>query len=174
MKHFTAYIGILLVSSIFLAGCQTQSTELSAIPDFPVETSANAATVPVSHSAPPTTLISASTETVKGTGTIADESVDGEKLNTGQKKILKDYMNLYYQSLAGLKAENPANLFAANAQQEAAVRQSAWQVIIAVRELQKVDLSLTGYAWHLDVLETTVEENSDVSIMVKRKCGAEF
>ena len=102
---------------------------------------------------------------LSGSGTVDYET--DETLTPEQEKLLLDYMNLYYQSLADLNAGDPTPLFSPGAADQALARESAWRTTIEVRSVQPVDLSLTAFFYRLTCTAISINSDGDLSVSVR-------
>ncbi|MDR2932919.1 MAG: amidase domain-containing protein, partial [Oscillospiraceae bacterium] len=103
----------------------------------------------------------------RGSGALTyNKSVSG-RLKKQQEKLLLAYMDLYYESLVGLKLQSPADLFANKARKQARIREGAWKTIIDVRKAQRSNLALSAYTYELTVTGIAENENGSVSIAIR-------
>jgi len=75
-------------------------------------------------------------------------------------------MNTYYNSLAELKVRDPSALFSPNAKEQADNNRMVWEAMIAIRSMQKTDLTLSEYSFELTVTAITEQDNGDIAVRV--------
>lgn len=129
-------------------------------------------------------------EESRGTGVITG----GEALSLHQKETLLAFMDMYYESLANLEAEDCSELFIEGDSHgelraqvdgtswtsekdgsfQAAVHQAAWKLIIGVRKASGLDLRLLSYSYRLDCLNVTEMEDGCVQVEVMEYTDMRF
>ena len=100
-----------------------------------------------------------------GTGTITyAESTD--QLEAAQEQLLLDFMHFYYGALAGLAVGDPSEMFAPGARDQAEISRLLLEAMVEIRAMQNTDLTLTGYAFALDIQAVSELETGDLLVRV--------
>jgi hypothetical protein len=89
---------------------------------------------------------------------------EAPRLGSSAEKLLLSFMHAYYRSLARLRTEDVSSLFAKDARTQASYNRSVWDVMTGVRNAQKTDLSLSGYAFTLTVNSVEAGEDGEINI----------
>lgn len=118
---------------------------------------------------------------VQGTGSVTD----ADALSQSQQEILLQFMDAYYQSLAGLEVQDVSGLFTEDPghdsfsasvegtswrvvtenQTQAATHQAVWEMVVGIRRASGLDLRLLSYDYRLDC--TQVQQLEDGCWQVK-------
>ena len=109
----------------------------------------------------------------KGTGRLI-ENEEARRLNAAQKRLLTDYMNACYESLAALELCDLTPLFAGTCRENAAVSNLLLSYQIAVRKMQNEDLSLSAYRYTLTCTEIEEDEEGRIRIMAMEDSTQNF
>lgn len=111
----------------------------------------------------PATMPATETPHTHGEGFFAagDTGLSGE-----QQKLLLSFLNLYYESLSALAPADPSGYFADPAGIQAVINRVAWEYQIALRQMQRADLSLLHYTYELTVQSAEEQENGEILVVL--------
>ena len=101
---------------------------------------------------------------VQGSGSV--EYMQGVRLNQEQETLLLSFMDMQYQSLAGLELKDPSPLFADPEGGEAIGNRTIWEYLIATRKMQRTDLSLAAYRYTLACQSGAVKSYAQISLQI--------
>jgi hypothetical protein len=99
-----------------------------------------------------------------GSGSFEPES--SKQLLPEQQALILQYMDRYYDSLATLEAQNPADLFADDAYTQSIANRTVWEYVIGIRSMQQTDLSLVSYRYELILQEVSPQDDGSVQIIL--------
>lgn len=108
----------------------------------------------------------------EGSGNFTGENVD--TISAEQQQLILDYMDCYYDSLAGLNLLDMSDLFAENAAVFLTLNQEVLNFQIEVRAMQKGDLSLVGYQYELVVSAVREVQDGELMVVVKENSVQNF
>ena len=97
-----------------------------------------------------------------------------EELLPEQERLILDYMDRYYESLARLEVIDPSDLFASDAQTQALGNRTAWEYLVGVREMQRTDLSLVSYEYELECSQVQQEDDGTLRLTVTEDSTQNF
>ncbi|GHU81432.1 hypothetical protein FACS1894191_8310 [Clostridia bacterium] len=109
----------------------------------------------------------------KGNGTVTYAKND-RLLTDAQEKLLGDYMNTYYTSLALLDTQSFSGLFADKADKRAASDLALLKAVVGVRKMQRTNLSLSKYSFELVVQSAEKREDGDLRVRVLENSTQNF
>lgn len=109
---------------------------------------------------------------VQGSGSV--EYMQGVRLNQEQETLLLSFMDMQYQSLAGLELKDPSPLFADPEGGEAIGNRTIWEYLIATRKMQRTDLSLAAYRYTLACQSAQLQEDRSLLLLVTENSVQNF
>lgn len=92
---------------------------------------------------------------------------DAGELTAPQQEAVLRFMDFYYNSLAGLSVQEDSGVFSTGAGVQRSGNLAVLRYIIAVRSMQRTDLSLAAYRYQLTCLSAQEREDGQVEAMVR-------
>jgi len=89
---------------------------------------------------------------------------DGAVLGPAQLKLIQDYMDAYFGSLAKLEVDFPDALFALGNGAQAERDRAVWEIAVGIRKMQVVDLRLARYSYKMVCTRVDQEGDGDVTV----------
>lgn len=90
---------------------------------------------------------------------------EGAALDSEQQELVLGYMDAYYRSLINLRVHYPDNLFARDAVMQMVADKAFWEITVAVRGMQSVDLRLGWYSYEMHCSHAVEQEDGSVSVI---------
>lgn len=110
---------------------------------------------------------------VKGSGKLK-YAAGVSKLTSSQKKLLQEYMDAYYDSLADLDPVSLKPLYSTKAKKQRQADEAVLEALCSIRNLQKTDLRMDAYSYVLTVTGVTKQENGDILVYAEEDCEQTF